>query len=183
MLLKFLILLLLFHQTISFTIVLCNIVGDGMKQKQIGGLNEYLPYMKVNIYFANETILYNEDMNQPIMIKYNNKEGSYTFDKVNAQDWIDKYEIGKNYTCYYQNMDEVYVEFYVLTFEQRIFSVIFLIAMTLVVAICNCLLLAICGMFLLQVLDKYNCQQYFFYIVYKFKRPKEYEEYEEYEAL
>lgn len=95
--------------------------------------NEYFPTLLV-VLNSNET---------KVARKYENIEDSYFSTNESAIEWIQRYELNTNYTCFYEyNVDVVFMEIDAGDGNVNIFSLV-LAVITLLFTICICIFMLI----------------------------------------
>lgn len=113
---KLIILFLCVSFIISYESAICNIVGNKTDVVNaysyiFGLVSVYKPYLFANVYFNDTVIIFSYDTLTPLVRMYND-DSAVINTKSDAESWINNYTIGQNYTCFYENTNNVFMAFY-----------------------------------------------------------------------
>lgn len=139
---KLILFLLLVISYISYETGFCEIVGFQVDTQQRyttrGQYDVYCPYLQVNMYFNNSIWLFNGE--DPLVRMYKSTLDSCMLFKSDAKSWQSNYNLGQNYTCYFDDRNNVYI-------DPNTNSTSLLIIMIVCSCICmcvSCIFLALC---------------------------------------
>lgn len=126
----------------SYDTGVCQVVGFQISYQQKFTnryqTDAYYPYLNVNLYFNESIYLYNNLL--PVARIYQNLGYSYVLTKEDAENWQSNYQLGQNYTCYFDNINNVYMDLTYTYPSTLTVILIIIIAFLIVSSLCTFLI-------------------------------------------
>lgn len=117
---KLIIFILLIYSITAYQVAICNIVGYQIDEKinKDDNTPKYQPYLEINVYLGEESIMYSPTIQSPLA-RPNQYSDSCTDSESDVVAWLDSYSIGRNYTCYYDDINNIYMDIFDTSFINK----------------------------------------------------------------